>query len=287
VPLSAPGDSAEAPQVSLEPNGNAVAVWSRTDATPRVIQGAERPAGGGWLPPALISVVGQSANEPQVASDSVGNSVAVWAREDGANTIVQAAAHDGHGPELRSLLVPAAGTVKEVLAFSVSPFDVWSPVGAASWDFGDEGGAGGNAVTHSFARPGTYPVTATAADDLGNSSAAAGSVTIYPKPSAGRNVRVRRGKGLLRLRCPSPAGYSGALRLIAAVKVGRSDRKATRRRRIGRADFAIPGAATTTIRVPITAKGRAAAAAAGRRGLKAQLTGPGVKHRIVVLYSTR
>jgi hypothetical protein len=287
VPLSVPGDSAEAPQVSLDPNGNAVAVWSRTDATPRVIQGAERPAGGGWLPPALISVVGQSANEPQVASDSVGNAVAVWAREDGANTIVQAAAHDGNGPELRSLLVPAAGTVKQELAFSVSPFDVWSPVGAASWDFGDEGGAGGNAVTHSFARPGTYAVTATAADDLGSSTAASGSVRIYPKPSAGRNVRVRRGKGLLRLYCPSPAGYSGALRLIAAVKVGGGDRKATRRRRIGRADFAIPGSATTTIRVPVTAKGRAAAAAAGRRGLKAQLTGPGVKHRIVVLYSMR
>ena len=207
VPLSAPGDSAEAPQVSLDPDGNAVAVWSRTDATPRVIQGAERPAGGGWLPPALISVIGQSANEPQVASDSVGNAVAVWAREDGANTIVQAAGHDGHGPELRSLLVPAAGTVRQELAFSVSPFDVWSPVGAASWDFGDEGGAGGNAVTHSFARPGTYPVTATAADDLGNSTAASGSVRIYPKPSAGRNVRIRRRKGLLRLRCPSPAGY--------------------------------------------------------------------------------
>jgi hypothetical protein len=284
VPLSVPGDSAEAPQVSLDPNGNAVAVWSRTDATPRVIQGAERPAGGSWLPPALISVIGQSANEPQVASDSVGNSVAVWARDDGANTIVQAAAHDGHGPELRSLLVPAAGTVKEVLPFSVSPFDVWSPVGAASWEFGDQGGAVGNAVTHSFARPGSYPVTARAADDLGNSGAASGSVTIYPKPSAGRNVRVRRGKGLLRLRCPSPAGYSGALRLIAAVRVGHSDRKANRRRRIGGTGFAIPGAATTTVRVPITAKGRAAAAAAGRRGLKAQLTGPGVKHRIVVLY---
>lgn len=287
VPLSVPGDDAEAPQVSLDPGGNAVAVWSRSDATPRVIQGAERPAGGGWLPPALISVVGQSANEPQVASDSVGNAVAVWAREDGANTIVQAAGHDGHGPELRSLLVPAAGTVRQELTFSVSPFDVWSAVGAAGWDFGDEAGAGGNVVTHRFARPGTYPVTVTAADDLGNSTAASGSVRIYPKPSAGRNVRVRRKKGLLRLRCPSPAGYSGALRLIAAVEVGRGDRKATRRRRIGRADFAIPGAATTTVRVPITARGRAAAAAAGRRGLKAQLTGPGVKHRIVVLYLMR
>jgi len=287
VPLSASGDAAEAPQVALDPSGNAVAVWSRTDATPRVIQSAERPAGGGWLPPTLISVIGRSANEPQVASDPVGNAVAVWARDDGANTIVQAAGRDGRGPDLRSLLIPTAGTVREELAFSVSPFDVWSPVGTTSWAFGDEGAAGGNVVTHRFARPGTYPVTATAADDLGNASAASGSVRIYPKPSAGRNVRIRRRKGLLRLRCPSPAGYSGSLRLIAAVQVGRGDRRATRRRRIGRADFSIPGAATTTVRVPITAKGRAAAAAAGRRGLKAQLTGPGVKHRIVVLYSRR
>jgi plastocyanin len=287
VPLSVAGDSAEAPQVSLDPNGNAVALWSRTDATPRVIQAAERPAGGGWLPPELISVIGRSANEPQVASDSVGNAVAVWAREDGANTIVQAAGRDGHGPELRSLLVPAAGTVSQQLAFSVTPFDVWSSVGTASWDFGDEAGAGGNVVTHRFARPGTYTVTATAADDLGNPGATSGSVRIYPKPSARRNVRIRHRKGLLRLHCPSPAGYSGSLRLIAAVEVGRGDRRATKRRRIGKANFSIPGEATTTVRVPITVKGRAAAAAAGRRGLKAQLTGPGVKHRIVLLYSMR
>jgi PKD domain len=287
IPLSVPGDDAEAPQISLDPSGNAVAVWTRTDATPRVAQGAERLGGGGWLGPVLISVVGRNASEPQVASDSVGNAVAVWAREDGVNTIVQAAGHDGHGPELRSLLIPAAGTVKEELAFSVSPFDVWSAVGPASWDFGDEGGAGGDVVTHRFARTGTYPVTVTAADDLGNPTAASGSVRIYPRPSAGRNVRIRRGKGLLRLHCPSPAGYSGALRLIAAVKVGRGDRKATRRRRIGRANFAIPGAARSTVRVPITARGRTAAAAAGSRGLKAQLTGPGVRHRIVVLYSKR
>ena len=252
-----------------------------------MIQGAERPAGGAWLPRTVISVIGQSATDPQVASDSVGNAVAVWARDNGANTIVQAAGHDGRGPALRSLQIPAAGTVGQQLAFSVSLFDVWSAVGAAQWEFGDEGGAGGNLVTHSFSRSGTYRVTATGADDLGNSTTSSGSVRIYPKPSAGRNVRIKRRKGLLRLRCPSPAGCAGALRLVAPVDVGHGDRTTTKRRRIGRIEFAIPGAARSTVRVPIVAKGRAAAAEAGRRGLKAQLTGPGVKHRIVVLYSKK
>jgi len=287
VPLSAAGNDAEAPQVSLDPDGNALAVWSRTDATPRVIEAAERPASGGWHAPSVISVIGRNSNEPQVASDSGGNDVAVWSRENGANTIVQAAAFDGAGPLLRSLSVPAAGTVDRTLSFSVSPLDVWSPIGSVDWAFGDGSGASGELVSHAFARPGAYPVAVTAADLLANSTTTSRTVTIYPKPSAGRNVRIRGGRGLLRLHCPSPAGCEGALRLIAAVEVGPGERRAFKRRRIGRTSFAIPGATRTTVRVPITGKGRAAAARARRSGLKAQLTGPDVKHRIVVLYAGR
>ena len=128
-------------------------------------------------------------------------------------------------------------------------------------------------------------MTVTTADVLGNPATGAGTVQIYPKPSAGRNVRIRRGSGLLRLRCPSPAGCEGALRMIAPVEVGRGERTKVKRRRIAKALFQIPGAQRTTIRVPINAKGLDAAKAAGRRGLKAQLTGPGVRHRIVVLFA--
>jgi len=287
VQLSSPGHDAEAPQVSLDPGGNAMAVWSRTDATPRVIEGAERPLGGGWLPPRAISVIGLNANEPEVASDAVGNDVAVWFRENGANTIVQAAGFDGAGPQLRSLSIPAAGTVGQAVSFSVSPFDVWSAIGPVDWAFGDGSGASGQVVSHAFSRPGPYSVAINAADQIANSNAGSARITVYPKPSAGRNVRIRRGRGLLRLRCPSPAGCEGTLRLIAAVDVGSGDHKRTKRRRIGNAGFEIPGESRTTVPVPITRKGLAAAATAARRGLKAQLTGPGVKHRVVALYSKK
>jgi hypothetical protein len=291
--LSVAGDASEEPAVAVDPAGNATAVWSRTDSTPRVIQTAERPAGAGWQPLERISVLGENSSEPQVASDSVGNDVAIWSRESGATGIVEAIAHDGGSPTLSPVFVPAAGTVMQTLAFSASPFDVWSPVSPPQWDFGDAGTALGSTVVHSYGQPGTYPVTVSTADDLGNPVSAAGTVQIYPKPSAGRNVRIRRGKGLLRLRCPSPAGCEGALRMIAAVEVGRGGgkkphgRPRVKRRRIGRANFQIPGATRTTIRVPITAKGIAAAVAAGKLGLKAQLTGPGVRHRLVALFAGR
>ena len=288
VTLSTAGEDAEEPRVSTDPLGNAVAVWSRTDSTPRVIQSSQRPAGGDWvLQPTLLSELGANASEPEVASDSVGNDVAIWKRENGTNTVIQAIAHDGGSPTLTPIFVPAAGTVRQTLAFSATPFDVWSPVGPLQWDFGDSGTALGSTVVHSFAQPGTYRVTVAAADALGNPADGAGTVQIYPKPSAGRNVRIRRGKGLLTLRCPSPAGCEGSLRMIAPVEVGRGERTKVKRRRIAKAIFEIPGAQRTTIRVPISSKGLAAAKGAGRRGLKAQLTGPGVRHRIVVLFAKR
>jgi hypothetical protein len=288
VPLSTAGDDAEEPRVSTDAAGNAVAVWSRTDSTPRVIQSSQRPAGGNWvLKPTLLSELGANAGEPEIASDSLGNDVAIWKRENGANTVIQAIAHDGGSPTVTPIFVPAAGTVRQTLAFAATPFDVWSAVGPLQWDFGDSGTALGSTVVHSYAQPGAYQVTVSAADALGNQTSRTGTVQIYPKPSAGRNVRVRRGKGLLRLRCPSPAGCEGSLRMVAPVEVGRGDRTKIRRRRIAKALFQIPGAQRTTIRVPISAKGLDAATEAGRRGLKAQLTGPGVKHRIVVLYAKR
>jgi hypothetical protein len=284
--LSTAGDDAEEPRVSIDAAGNVVAVWSRTDSTPRVIQSSQRPAGGSWvLKPTLLSELGGNAGEPEVVSDSVGNDLAIWKRDNGANTVIQAIAHDGGSPTLTPIFVPAAGTVRQTLQFAATPFDVWSAVGPPRWDFGDSGNAVGSAVAHSYAQPGTYQVTLSAADALGNPASGTGTVQIYPKPSAGRNVRVRRGKGLLRLRCPSPAGCTGSLRMIAPVEVGRGDRTKVKRRRIAKALFEIPGAQRTTIRVPISAKGLAATGAAGRRGFKAQLTGPGVKHRIVVLFA--
>jgi hypothetical protein len=122
VDLSAAGRNAFAPQVAFDPGGDAVAVWE--NETDHIGEAARRPAGGSWQAPVDLSA-GQDAFAPQVAVDPGGDAVAVWESYDGGY-IAQAAAYDATGPQLRSLSIPAAGTVGQSLAFSVSPLDVWS-----------------------------------------------------------------------------------------------------------------------------------------------------------------
>ena len=139
------GENAEDPAIAIDPAGAAVALWSRSDGSPSVIQSRIRPAGGGWEPVVRLSEVGQSSNVPQLAFDAEGNGVSVWTREDGAHARVQAAGFDGASPQLRGLSIPAAATMGQPVAFSVSPFDVWSAIASIAWSFGDEGLAGGPA----------------------------------------------------------------------------------------------------------------------------------------------
>ncbi|HEY1335191.1 MAG TPA: hypothetical protein VGF31_13105, partial [Myxococcaceae bacterium] len=54
-------------------------------------------AGPTWLAPANLSAPGRDATEPQVAVDGSGDAVAVWARSDGSDTIIQASARPAGG----------------------------------------------------------------------------------------------------------------------------------------------------------------------------------------------
>jgi hypothetical protein len=91
VDLSVAGQSVFVPQVAFDAQGNAVAVWGRSNGTNSIVQGAVRPAGGSWQAPVDLSAAGQNAYYPQVAFDAQGNAVAVWSRYDGVNYIVQGA----------------------------------------------------------------------------------------------------------------------------------------------------------------------------------------------------
>jgi hypothetical protein len=227
------------------------------------------------------------AGEPQLALDTGGNGVAVWSRDNGSNDVVQAAGYDGAGPQLRSLSIPGVATVAQPVSFSVAPFDVWSAVPSIGWAFGDGEGAYGASTAHSFGSPGTFQVTVTAADALANTGDAQASITVYPKARAGRIARVRRKRAMLRLYCPSPAGCEGSLRLIAGMRVRHRRHLVGRRVTIGRASFSIPGGRASTVPVRLNHRGVVLVGRASRRGLKAQLTGPGVRHRVVVLLPHR
>jgi hypothetical protein len=98
VDLSAAGQEAFDPQVAVDSQGNAVAVWYRYDGTSYVVQGAVRPAASGvWQAPVDLSAADEDAVHPQVAVDSQGNAVAVWSRYNATSYIVQSAVRLARG----------------------------------------------------------------------------------------------------------------------------------------------------------------------------------------------
>ncbi len=76
--------NANYPQIAVDPGGNAVAVWKQNDGTRDNIWSNRYVAGTGlWGTAELIEADAGSASSPQVAVDSSGNAVAVWAQSDG------------------------------------------------------------------------------------------------------------------------------------------------------------------------------------------------------------
>ena len=82
--LSAAGGNAFTVQVAIDPSGNVLAVWTRSNGTVATVQGASRPATiGAWQAPAEVSAAGRNAISPQLAFDGQGNAVAAWSGYDG------------------------------------------------------------------------------------------------------------------------------------------------------------------------------------------------------------
>ncbi|MCF6323125.1 MAG: hypothetical protein L3J89_02175 [Gammaproteobacteria bacterium] len=74
------------PQVTMDTNGNAIAIWSQDDSFRFNIQTNRYTAGSGWNPytQLLESIQAGSAETPQVAFDSAGNAIAAWSHYDGS-----------------------------------------------------------------------------------------------------------------------------------------------------------------------------------------------------------
>jgi PKD domain len=191
--LSAPGGNfEEEPQIAVSPGGEAVAVWERNDGKNNIVEAAAGSAASGvWGAAVALSAKGQDADQQQVAVDAQGDAMAVWRRFDGSFYLAEANAFDGAGPLLESLSIPSKGVVGQPLTFSVSPFDSFSAAAAAavSWTFGDGATALGGSVTHAYAKVGSYPVTVSSADALGNASTAGATVTIALPKMTGPPLR--------------------------------------------------------------------------------------------------
>jgi hypothetical protein len=103
VTLSPPRKGARSPQIALDPQGGATAVWEQQFSG--VIESATRSSGGIWSAPATLSATGVRADWPQVAVDSQGNATAVWAgrASNGRRTQIQ-------GRRIQTATRPAGGT---------------------------------------------------------------------------------------------------------------------------------------------------------------------------------
>ena len=72
------------PQVAVDANGNAVAVWYQSDGSRNNIYSNRYLAGTGWGTAELIETDAGNALVPQVAVDTKGNALAVWYQSDGS-----------------------------------------------------------------------------------------------------------------------------------------------------------------------------------------------------------
>ena len=88
VIVSDAGRSSESPEVAVDGQGSAVAVWRRTgvvNVDVDAVQAADLPAGGSWSVPVTVSPANLPAIDPKVAVDVGDNVLVTWRQSDGSN----------------------------------------------------------------------------------------------------------------------------------------------------------------------------------------------------------
>jgi hypothetical protein len=101
VSISKPGHRhVQDPQIAVDPQGEATAIWQRSNGSYLVVQGASRTAGGGWSKPVDITTgPGRGGQHLQLAMDPWGTATAIWEGYDapGPHFAIQAAKHPPAG----------------------------------------------------------------------------------------------------------------------------------------------------------------------------------------------
>ncbi|ADB48861.1 PKD domain-containing protein [Conexibacter woesei] len=121
--VAATGVSNSPPYVAVDRDGNAAIVYFRDVAGTYAVHLVERPAGGTWTAPAMLSAPGRDAVEPRVAFDSEGRAVAVWRRKNDFNHIVQSVSRPRGGSWSEAANLSAPDTVPRELSDLAVTFD--------------------------------------------------------------------------------------------------------------------------------------------------------------------
>lgn len=180
VDISPAGAPLNPPSLAVGTGGDAVAAWGRTslDLT-QVIQSSNSIAGlSTWSAATDRSAGGQDADAPHVIVDAAGNAVAVWTRSNGSNTIIQSARLDATNPLVSAVNVPPAVNAGDPVQMSITADDLWSPLVAPTWNFGDGTTGTGSVAHHTYTAGGTFTVTVAQPDAAGNSASAQRTITV-------------------------------------------------------------------------------------------------------------
>jgi len=78
ISLSAPGGDAEEVKLGMDAAGDAFAVWRRPALSNVQVEESERPAGGSWGSPSVLSPPGVNAIQPELAVDAEGDEAVIW-----------------------------------------------------------------------------------------------------------------------------------------------------------------------------------------------------------------
>ena len=211
------------PQIALDAGGDATIAWQLDDGDNPVVEALVQ-RNGFWGSPVRLSVPDHRGLDPSVAVDPTGSvPTAAWVGRTG----VEASAYDSAAPALRDLSIPSSAIAGTPVAFSVSPFDVLSPITLTTWRIGGESYVG-ERVTHTFpVVPGRVNSLSSAAGvrvtsrDLANNSTSATASVRVVQPSQSPRVPTSGGPGLTLVAPPqSLARVVRTGRLRAVCRLG-------------------------------------------------------------------
>ena len=122
-----PTSGGEAPQLAMDANGNALAVWTHYDGTNDRIQLRRYSTAGRLSAVQTLSPAGEDANGPQVAIDRNGNAVVVWQGVGGTHDGIQLRRRSAAGglSAVQTLSAAAGGLPQVAINANGAALVVW------------------------------------------------------------------------------------------------------------------------------------------------------------------
>ncbi len=227
-----PDDHGVVDELKISDQGTALLLWVAGVGVGSQLRASLRSPGGSFGASAPLPGPPQGVRFFSATADfdPAGNAAAAWSGYDSEpakdhDVPLLAAGLDAVGPRITTLDVPPSARDDRAVALGLAADDVWSPVVATAFDFGDGSGAAGPVATHRF-RAGLHTVVGSATDAVGNSSAATAEVRVadVTRPSLRRLRVVPRRFFALR----GPVAHASGRRYGARIRFVLSERARVR-----------------------------------------------------------